>query len=154
MRRTNIFEGPFEQDEDDPPGYRSSFARVSDAIGEGGLAVKAFELASGESVSPYHYEFVEEWLIVLSGRVTIRLPEGQEIAGPGDAICFPAGPAGAHKVTNSESEPARLIMFSDGREPSVAVYPDSDKIGVWPGREEDHVIVPRAANVDYYEGER
>src|SRR5450755_4083029 len=101
MRRANIFEGPFEQDEDDPPGYRSSFARVSDAIGEGGLAVKAFELASGESVSPYHYEFVEEWLIVLSGRVTIRLPEGQEIAGPGDAICFPTGPAGAHKVTNS-----------------------------------------------------
>jgi uncharacterized cupin superfamily protein len=154
MRRMNIFEGSLAHDEDDPPGYRSGYARVSDAIGEGGLAVKAFELHSGESVCPYHYEFVEEWLIVLSGRATIRHPEGEEIAEPGDAICFPAGPAGAHKVTNNESEPARLVMFSDAHEPSVAVYPDSDKIGVWPGRDEDHVMVPRAANVDYYEGER
>jgi hypothetical protein len=44
-------------------------------------------------------------------------------------------------------------MFSSGREPSVAVYPDSDKIGVWPGRDEDRVIVPREANVDYWERE-
>lgn len=154
MRRMNIFEGPFEHDADDPPGYRGGAARVSEAIGEGGLAVKVFEVPSGESVCPYHYEFVEEWLVVLSGRPTIRHPEGEEIAEPGDAICFPAGPAGAHKVTNNEPETARLIMFSDGREPAVAVYPDSDKIGVWPGRDEDHVMVPRAANVEYYEGER
>jgi hypothetical protein len=45
-------------------------------------------------------------------------------------------------------------MFSSAQEPSVAVYPDSDKIGVWPGREEDTVMLRRAdGQVGYYEGE-
>jgi hypothetical protein len=45
-------------------------------------------------------------------------------------------------------------MFSSAREPAVAVYPDSDKIGVWPGRREDSVMLRRAdGNVDYWEGE-
>ncbi len=45
-------------------------------------------------------------------------------------------------------------MFSSAREPSVAVYPDSDKIGVWPGNEADKVMLHRAdGNVDYYDGE-
>ena len=36
----------------------------------------------------------------------------------------------------------------------MAVYPDSDKIGVWPGPQEDHVILRRADGaVDYYDGE-
>ena len=30
-------------------------------------------------------------------------------------------------------------MLSTKVEPAVALYPDSDKIGVWPGREEDTV---------------
>jgi hypothetical protein len=44
-------------------------------------------------------------------------------------------------------------MLSTLFEPSVAVYPDSDKIGVWPGDQRDHVIVRRESNVDYWDGE-
>jgi hypothetical protein len=44
-------------------------------------------------------------------------------------------------------------MFSTRTNPAVAVYPDSDKIGIWTGNDADHVIVPRASNVDYYAGE-
>jgi len=47
------------------------------------------------------------------------------------------------------------MMFSNAREPAVAVYPDSDKIGVWPGNPDDKVILRRAdGNVDYWDGER
>ena len=47
------------------------------------------------------------------------------------------------------------MMWSSAREPSVAVYPDSDKIGVWPGTDGDHVILRRSDGaVDYYDGER
>jgi hypothetical protein len=36
----------------------------------------------------------------------------------------------------------------------VAVYPDSDKIGVWPGAEQDHAMLfRRDGKVGYYEGE-
>jgi uncharacterized cupin superfamily protein len=152
MRRFNLFTAGLASDPE-PPGYGAGYARVTQELAGSELAVKLFELLPGQSVCPYHYEYVEEWLIVLEGRPTVRHPEGEDLVQAGDAICFPAGPEGAHKVTNNGPDPVRLIMFSSGREPSVAVYPDSDKIGVWPGRDEDQVIVPRKAKVDYWEGE-
>jgi hypothetical protein len=44
-------------------------------------------------------------------------------------------------------------MYSTTSEPAVAVYPDSDKIGVWPGDDRDEVMVRRASGVDYWDGE-
>jgi hypothetical protein len=45
-------------------------------------------------------------------------------------------------------------MFSSAREPGVAVYPDSDKIGVWTPNDADHLMVRRAdGGVDYWAGE-
>ncbi len=117
-------------------------------------SLKLFEIPPGQSLCPYHYEYVEEWLIVLSGEVVVRTPTGEETAATGALARFPAGPEGAHKLSNAGDLPARIVMFSSSREPAVAVYPDSDKIGVWPGREEDSVILRRADGaVPYYDGE-
>jgi uncharacterized cupin superfamily protein len=103
---------------------------------------------------PYHYEYVEEWLLVLDGDVVVRKPEGEQKLGRGGLMCFPAGPDGAHKVSNAGERDARIVMFSSAHEPAVAVYPDSDKIGVWPGNPDDHVMLRRADGcVGYYEGE-
>ena len=44
-------------------------------------------------------------------------------------------------------------MFSSSREPAVSVYPDSDKIGVFPGNEADELIVKRSTAVPWAEGE-
>ncbi|MFZ0089609.1 MAG: cupin domain-containing protein, partial [Solirubrobacteraceae bacterium] len=123
----------------------------------GGLenVVKAFEVPPGQSICPYHYEYTEEWLLVLEGDVVVRTPEGEQPAGRGDLARFPSGPDGAHKVSNRGERAARVIMFSSAREPSVAVYPDSDKIGVWPGADADVVMLRREdGHVDYYDGER
>ena len=57
---------------------------------------------------------------------------------PGDVVCFPVGPDGAHKLTNRGDGTVRLVIFSTKHDPSVAVYPDSDKLGVWPGDERDN----------------
>ena len=58
-------------------------------------------------------------------------------------------------MTARGEAPARVMMFSSAREPAVAVYPDSDKIGVWPPNREDALMVKRAdGKVDYWEGER
>jgi uncharacterized cupin superfamily protein len=154
VRRARLFDGGFEYDPSDPEGYRCGAARVGDEAGGEELAIKLFEVPPGQSVCPYHYEYVEEWLAVLEGDVTVRTPEGEERLGRGDLVCFSAGPAGAHKVSNAARRPARVLMFSSGREPAVAVYPDSDKIGVWPGNPEDHVMLRRAdGNAGYYDGE-
>src|ERR1700730_10249572 len=100
MRRFNLFGPALERDDDDPAGYGGRYANLTRALGAQELAVKLFELPPGQSICPYHYEYVEEWLVVLEGSPTIRHPEGEEVVEAGDAICFPVGPDGAHKVTN------------------------------------------------------
>jgi uncharacterized cupin superfamily protein len=76
------------------------------------------------------------------------------VLSPGELVCFPPGPDGAHKVINRSSGPAHVLMFSSARQPSVAVYPDSDKIGVWTGNPDDRAMLRRSdGHVDYYEGE-
>ena len=155
MRRANVLSVACDYDETDPDGYRSGVAEISRAVGGEALAVKVYELPAGESVCPYHYEYEEEWLVVLDGAVSVRTPDGEEELGRGEAVCFGPGPAGAHKAINRSGAPARIMMFSSAREPAVAVYPDSDKIGVWPGNPDDKVILRRAdGDVDYWDGER
>ena len=116
-------------------------------------AMYVYDIDPGDWL-PYHYEYVEEWLLVLEGSVVVRSPEGEEPADRGDLVRFAVGPAGAHKLTNRGETPARLLMFSSSREPAIAVYPDSDKIGVWVPGGADNVMVRREdGNVDYYDGE-
>ena len=154
MASPNIFSVEYEYDADDPDGYRRAMANLGRLAGGTENAVKAFEVPSGQSVCPYHYEYVEEWLLVLDGTVLLRAPEGERSLHRGDIVCFPAGPAGAHKVTNQDEATALLIMFSSSREPAVAVYPDSDKIGVWAGDDADKLMLRRTdGHVDYYDGE-
>jgi uncharacterized cupin superfamily protein len=156
MRKANVFSDACAYDESDPPGYRSAALHLAKALGGERLAVKVFELPSGQSVCPYHYEYEEEWLVVLEGEVLLRTPEGMQTLSRGDAVCFASGPAGAHKVSNPATDTARVMMFSSAREPAVAVYPDSEKIGVWPGGDNrDKVMLRRPdGDVDYWDGER
>jgi uncharacterized cupin superfamily protein len=154
MTDSNVFSNEFEYDDGDPPGYRAGMINVGRIAGGRENNVKLFSVPAGVSLCPYHYEYVEEWLVVLEGSVTLRTPEGNRELSPGALVSFPAGPEGAHKVT-AGSAPARLLMFSNAHEPSVAVYPDSDKIGVWSGGgPEDNVMLRRAeGHLGYYDGE-
>ncbi|MFZ1993950.1 MAG: cupin domain-containing protein [Solirubrobacteraceae bacterium] len=149
----NVYEQRFEYDETDPSGYRAGVTRIGRAAGGSDLVVKQFEIPPGETLCPYHYEYEEEWLLVLDGNATVRTPDGEQAAPRGALMCFPAGPTGAHKVANAGDETVLALMWSSAREPSVSVYPDSDKVGVWAG--EDHVLLRRSdGHVDYYDGER
>jgi uncharacterized cupin superfamily protein len=154
VRAANIFESDCEYDKSDPDGYHSGVSPVGEAAGGEALTVKVYEIPAGQSVCPYHYEYEEEWLAVLDGAIILRTPGGERELKRGDLICFAPGPQGAHKATNRSEINARVMMFSSAREPSVAVYPDSDKLGVWPGNAADNVMIRRAdGQVDYWQGE-
>jgi uncharacterized cupin superfamily protein len=154
VSRVSLSNADFEYDAGDPNGYSAGVARVGKAAGGKELAVKLFELPRGEAVCPYHYEYVEEWLLVLDGSVVVRVPDGEERLERGDLMSFAAGPAGAHKVVGGGEQTARVLMFSPSHEPAVAVYPDSDKIGVWVPGGADNAMLHRAdGNVAYYDGE-
>ena len=154
MSTPNVFDSQAEYEDTDPPGYRSGHAKVGAAAGGSALTVNVFELPPGESVCPFHYEYEEEWLVVLAGAPTVRTTSGERELSPGEVVCFEPGPAGAHKVTNRAERGARVLMFSSAREPAVSVYPDSDKIGVWPGNSDDEVMLRRAdGRANYFDGE-
>jgi uncharacterized cupin superfamily protein len=126
---------------------------VAAALGSTDTAMFVYDLDPGESSSPYHYEYAEEWLLVVAGSVVVRMPDGEHALDAGDLVRFPAGAEGAHKVSNRGELPSRTVLFSSARVPAVSVYPDSDKIGVWPGSDGDSLIFERTTNVPWSHGE-
>ncbi len=153
VTRVNLGELVPEYDDTDPEGYRAGMARFGPSIGAAQMGASLYELPPGQSVCPYHYEYPEEeWLFVLRGRVALRNPEGQSELGEGDVVCFPPGPDGAHKVTCLGDETARVLMTSTRQTPAIAVYPDSDKVAVFPGDDRDRLMM-RRATLDYWDGE-
>lgn len=134
----------------DKPEGRLDVAHV---LGSRDLTMFVYDLKPGSSSSPYHYEYEEEWLLVLEGTLVLRAPDGEHELQRGDLVRFPSGPEGAHKVINRGDVPARTLMFSSSRVPSISVYPDSDKIGVWSDNETDGLIFKRATAVPWSDGE-
>lgn len=116
-------------------------------------AMYIYDIVPGGSSSPYHYEYGEEWLLVVAGTIAVRTPDGEHTLDRGDLVRFPAGPAGAHKIMNKSDSPARALVFSGSRLPAVSVYPDSNKIGVWPGESTDDLIFVRDTAVPWSHGE-
>ena len=105
---------------------------VSEALGSTAFAMVVYDVPPGEASAPYHYEYEEEWLLVVEGEITVRAPDGEHTLARGDLVRFPAGPDGAHNVMNRSDAPARALLFSrTGPGVAVVVYPDSDTVAVW-----------------------
>jgi uncharacterized cupin superfamily protein len=153
MRRVNLREQALGYD-DDPDGFRSGMARFGPQLGARQTGASLYELAPGQALCPYHYEYGdEEWLLVLAGRPSVRDPDGTHELEPLDVVFFPRGPEGAHQVRNDGDETARVLMWSTVVVPTATVYPDSDKIGIWTGNADDDVMVQRSSDIDYWHGE-
>ena len=55
----------------------------------------------------------------------LRTREGETALEAGDVVCFPVGPAGAHRVQNAGDETVRVALFSDTPEFGIIEYPES-----------------------------
>jgi hypothetical protein len=52
------------------------------ALGESEkTAAYLYETATGEAMCPYHYEYVEEWMPVVTGEASVRTPGGDVLLG-------------------------------------------------------------------------
>lgn len=146
----NLFDAELQTDDGDPDGYHTSYLRTAPLFGGEHVALNVFELPPGQSVCPYHYENgEEEWIVVLTGRPTLRTPDGERELGPWDCVFCPTGEEGAHKLTNNTGEAARLFIWSNHVTPATSIYPDSGKVGAWPPGK----LFRLDAAVDYWDGE-
>jgi uncharacterized cupin superfamily protein len=151
---TNVFDLEVEYPDGNPAPFARGRAQLSPLIGAEQLGATLYELPPETSVCPYHYEYGrEEWLVVLEGRPTVRVPDEERELEPGDVVCFPEGPAGAHKVTNRSSETVRVMLISTKQMPVVFVYPDSNKLAVGVPNPDDYLVVRRESGVGYFDGE-
>ena len=151
----NIFRAEVEYTKDatQPDGYDCGGVRVGPKVGASRLGLSVYELPTGQAICPYHFEWTdEEWLVVLAGHPTLRTPEGERELEPGDTVCFPAGPDGAHHVRNDGEELVRVALLSTKNDVGIAEYPDSDKVGVWANG--THYMLRRTEHLDYWDGEK
>lgn len=91
------------------------------------MGASVYAAEPGRTIWPYHYHHgIEEWLYVISGEPVLRDPHGRRRLTPGDFVCFPSGPGGAHTIQG----PGRFMLFStvSGDQPYMSVYPDSGKV--------------------------
>ena len=51
---------------------------VGEATGSTEMLMFIYDLAPGESSSPYHYEYDEEWLLVVEGTVVCAAPFAED----------------------------------------------------------------------------
>ena len=154
MEIFNLFGEQGWDDENDQEGFRHRATAIGKSLGAELLGGSLYELPPGEKTWPYHYELgCEEWLICVSGRPTLRGPDGERELEPGDVAVFPEGPAGAHQVLNRSEEPCRVLILSSKSPVAIVHYPDSAKVGLWTESDGYQAMLRREPDLDYWEGE-
>jgi uncharacterized cupin superfamily protein len=152
----NIFKPSFEEGER-PQGFRSRRARIGYELGTELIGCSLWELPPGEAAYPYHYHYSdEELVIVLSGRPTLRTPDGNRELEEGEALRFELGEEGAHQIFNASDLTVTFLAVSSHGRPDVIVYPDANKIGVGerlPKGGGLRAFFKRNDAVGYFEGE-
>jgi uncharacterized cupin superfamily protein len=110
----------------DPPGSRYRAAKLGALLGAGRLDGTVVDVDPGQGAEAYHYVFGrEEWLLVLAGTPTLRHAEGEDRLEAGDLVCFPEGPAGAHRLLNRGAAVVRALFLSTTGLPANVCYPET-----------------------------
>ena len=100
--------------------------KLGPLLGADRLDATVVEFDPGEGSEPYHYVYGrEEWLLVLAGTPTLRHPQGDDRLEAGDLVCFPEGPAGAHRLLNRGESVVHALILSTTGLPANVCYPDT-----------------------------
>jgi uncharacterized cupin superfamily protein len=79
MRRYNLNEPEFADDETDPDGYKTAYERIAPKVGGDKLGATHHLIRPGQHLCPHHYEHAEEeWLLVLEGTPSWRSPRAPQ----------------------------------------------------------------------------
>jgi uncharacterized cupin superfamily protein len=142
----------FQEDSDSIENFRlqTVMPRLHKIVDSKHLVFDFRLLPSGQYSFPYHFHRnAEELVMILSGSMTMRTPEGFKILYTGDLIFFEIGKTSAHQFYNHESTPCTYLDIKTVREMDVCEYPDSGKINISPNNE----VFVKNSQVDYFLGE-
>jgi len=116
---------------DDAPDWGGVGARRLVRAPGGSLNASIWEFQAGGSQFVYHFHYAsDEFLIVLRGRPTVRMHDGDHELTEGDVVPFPRGPEGGHQIRNDSDSVARVLIFAASADPDVAEYPETGKVAM------------------------
>jgi uncharacterized cupin superfamily protein len=85
----------------------------------------AAALLDGTSDAYTYVHGREQWLLVVAGTPALRRPDGERRLAPGDLICFPDGPDGAHRLLGGGD--SRALLLSTTGLPAAVHHPDTGR---------------------------
>jgi uncharacterized cupin superfamily protein len=147
----------------DGPKHGSRFGsrtkRLGTAVQAKRLGCSMYEVAPGKRAFPLHAHVAnEEAVYILEGSGTMRLGDKEVAVHAGDYIAFLPGESHAHQLINTSSGALRYLCISTMIAPEIAIYPDSDKIGILGGETAPmRMLIKKSATgtwADYFDGEK
>ncbi|MGA2405904.1 MAG: cupin domain-containing protein [Bacteroidales bacterium] len=142
----------FKEDTNKIDNYRlfTASPRLASVVNSKNLIFDLRLLNPGQFSFPYHFHRnAEELIMVISGSMTMRSPDGFEIMTKGDLVFFEMGETGAHQFFNHSTEPCTYLDIRTLIGIDVCEYPDSGKINVIPYYE----VFEKRSKVEYFKGE-
>jgi uncharacterized cupin superfamily protein len=110
--------------------------------------IEICRVPAGKANYPYHSHSAQwEFYHVISGKGTVRHPEGTTPIVAGDAFIFQPGQA--HQIINDSTEDLVLYVVADNPIGESGYYPDSKK---WLVRSPERTFV-RSQPIEYEDGE-
>jgi uncharacterized cupin superfamily protein len=127
-----------------------SSERLGPLAGSQRLAFEFRSLGPDKFSFPYHFHRnAEELFYIISGKSSLRTPNGITEVAAGDLIHFEVGAEGSHQMYNHTSEPCVYLDIRTLGGADIAEYPDSNKIALLPGLE----VFEKVSATSYYTGE-
>jgi uncharacterized cupin superfamily protein len=142
----------FKEDPNKIDNYRllTASPRLASVVNSKNLIFDLRLLNPGQFSFPYHFHRnAEELIMVISGSMTMRSPDGFQIMTKGDIVFFEMGETGAHQFFNHSTEPCTYLDIRTLIGIDVCEYPDSGKINVIPYYE----VFEKRSKVEYFKGE-
>lgn len=114
--------------------------RLGDHGGLKNFGINHVTLPPGSASALRHWHTLQdEFVMVLSGELTLVTDAGEQVLGPGMCAAFPAGRPDGHALVNRSGADAVYIEIGDRTDPDEVDYPDIDMQVKWVGGEQRFV---------------
>jgi uncharacterized cupin superfamily protein len=105
---------------------RTEFISNAGGLTQFGAYVTTLQPGTRASMRHWH-EKEDEFMLVLSGEVTITEDDGDHVLTAGDAACWPAGVPNAHTASNRSAAPCSYLIMGTRPTHDICHYPDDGR---------------------------
>ncbi len=103
------------------------------------LGCGLFVQKPGKRAFPKHYHLAnEEAIYILRGQGMVIYADRNVPVRAGDYVSFPKGARHVHQIWNNGEEDLEYLCMSTMKEPDIAIYPETGKVGIFAGAAPGH----------------